>query len=169
MTFFASIESQRCPGKPVCDSAEICSIAIFVNIQYLIDRKTLIAFLRCMGIYFLTKRGPKISWYCPFIVLFYSSLSLVYTFHSSIVPFLQSCHQVPVPGLNILVRGGGRWGRTDRPGRWPVPPGSGAGCSCSQGRRAWRSWPPAVHNHQLRCADLPARIEPCWKGHIMRR
>ena len=70
MTFFASIESQRCPGKPVCDSAEICSIAIFVNIQYLIDRKTLIAFLRCMGIYFLTKRGPKISWYCPFIVLF---------------------------------------------------------------------------------------------------
>ena len=40
-----------------------------------------------MGIYFLPKMGPKISWYRPFIVQFCSSLFLVYTFHSSIVPF----------------------------------------------------------------------------------
>ena len=82
MTFFASIESQRCPGKPVCDSAEICSIAIFVNIQYLIDRKTLIAFLRGLGsgYIFSPQNGAENlvipSLYCPILFLIVPGLHI---------------------------------------------------------------------------------------------
>ena len=82
MTFFASIESQRCPGKPVCDSAEICSIAIFVNIHYTVsDRsKYFDRIFKVHGNIFSHQKGAEnlviLSLYCPILFLIVTGLHI---------------------------------------------------------------------------------------------